>query len=67
VTFIEALPAAFEGGERIRREVWPSGVYCVVVNKQLCINWSNGAISNQWHAWVISEDDYLSDDWSWTE
>lgn len=66
MTFIEALPAAFEGGERIRRSSWPVGVYCVVHNKQFCINWDSsvtGQVSNQWHPLILEEDDYFSEDW----
>lgn len=67
MTFLEALPATFEGGERIRRTSWPSGVYCVIVNKQLCINWSNGAVSSQWHPLIVEEGDYFAEDWEMVE
>jgi len=63
VTFLEVLPAAFEGGERIRRALWSQQVMVVVHDKQLCINWSNGALSHLWYPLIVTEGDYFADDW----
>ena len=63
MTLIEALPATFEGSERIRRMSWPQGVAVTVHNAQLCINWADGQVSAQWHPLIIVEADYFADDW----
>jgi len=72
VTFMDALSAVFNDGDSITRPIWHSGARVAVEDERLVINgylkddgqWVN---DGQWRAWIITSQDYFSDDWEVVE
>lgn len=70
MTFLEALSAVFDDGERVTRAHWNNrNIYLVLENAKLCIV---GGLNletlkpdrdNKPHPYIVDENDYYASDW----
>jgi hypothetical protein len=66
MTFTDALSAVFDNSDRVTRRVWNNRrANCFLDEGKLCTTWNSQQqmVDDQPHPWVISEQDFYSDDW----
>lgn len=72
MTFPDALSAVFNDGDLVTRDIWYNKAEVGLDDGKLCINgyqddkgqWVG---DGKWRAWIVTEQDYFSDDWQVVE